>query len=196
MIKQLIFTGIILLFFSCNKTPVEIKKDSKKDSIHVVSKTYVQSVFLTEIARKELVKLKYFDEFEKNMNVFYHSKPADIKFNAKDLSDIIFKIKDSITVEKINQPDVKARFNILYNETLRLQDMSTINTITDDEVKLKIENIIYAYESIIAKINQVFMMKANEDNVDVRFQAPKVLKDSLPKQEILKTEKPTKIKNQ
>ena len=180
MIKQLIFTTVILLFYSCNQTPKETEKETVQDTISVVKKTYTKSIFLSENARKELVDLKYFDEFEKTIERFYNSTPEKIKLNATDLNEILVRIKDSITIEKINRPDVKARFNILYNESLRLLDMSSINSISNEEINSKIENIIYAYESIIAKINQVYLMNDNEENVNVQFQAPKVLIDSLP----------------
>lgn len=191
MIKQLIFTGITLLFLSCNKTADATKISPKKDSIQPVSKIHTPSTYLTDNARKELANWKHFDEFEKIMEQFYLSSPSEVKLNAKDLSDIVNKIKDSIAIEKINRPDVKARFNILHNEAVRLVDMSTISSITNEEVNQKIENIIYAYESIIAKINQVFLMNINEENVDVQFQAPKVL-DTIAK-EVKKQEKDLKL---
>ncbi|MDP2089810.1 MAG: hypothetical protein Q8J84_10470 [Flavobacteriaceae bacterium] len=192
MIKQLIFIGIILLFYSCNQTPKKPKNIINNDTISVVQKTHIKSIFLSESARKELIELKHFDEFEKTIEQFYNSTPAEAKLNAKDLSDIIIRIKDSITIQKIDRPDVKARFNILHNEALRLLDMSSINSISNDEVNSKIENIIYAYESIIAKINQVYLMNVNEDNVDVQFQAPKVFADTLPK-DVKKVEKDLKL---
>lgn len=196
MIKQLIFITVILLFYSCNRTPKEIEKETVQDTISVVKKTYTKSIFLSENARKELVDLKYFDEFEKTIERFYNSTPEKIKLNATDLNEILVRIKDSITIEKINRPDVKARFNILYNESLRLLDMSSINSISNEEINSKIENIIYAYESIIAKINQVYLMNDNEENVNVQFQAPKVLIDSLPTEVKISPKKLKQIKIQ
>jgi hypothetical protein len=154
-----------------------------KDTIH---KTFNKSVFLNDLASKEMNNWKHFDEFQNAITNFYQTTPEKAKLNAKDLSIIIVKIKDSITIEKLNKPDVIARLNILNNEALRLHDMSTISTITNEEVNAKIENIIYAYESIIAKINQVYILNANEESVDVRFSAPKVLNDS-----VINTKKPS-----
>lgn len=182
MIKQLIVVAIIFLFYNCNKAPIEKNKTIVKDTIKVVENKKIKSVFLNDRARKELVALKYFEEFEKTMDRFYNSTSKEIMLNANDLSEITLKLKDSITITQIDRPDVKARFNILYNESLRLLDMSSINSISNEEINSKIENIIYAYESIIAKINQVYLMNDNENNVDVQFQAPKVLIDSLPKE--------------
>lgn len=191
MNKTLIFTLIILLFLSCKSATKEVDNITNKDTIAVVQNKLTKSVFLSEDARKELLGQKYFEEFEKTIEQFYNATPEEIMLNANDLSEICLKLKDSITIFQIDRPDVKARFNILYNESLRLHDMSTISAISNDEVNSKIENIIYAYESIIAKINQVFLMKLNEENVDVQFQAPKVL-DTTAKQ-VKKTEKDLKL---
>lgn len=193
MIKQLIFIGVILLC-SCNQKTNSLDNKEKKDTTSVVKKSYTKTVFLSENARKEIVDLKYFDEFEKILDRFYHSNPEEIKLNTTDLNEVLVRLKDSITIEKINRPDVKARFNILYNESLRLLDMSSISTISQDEINHKVENIIDAYESIITKINQVYLMNANEENVDVQFQLPKVLTDSLPKEGKIPLKKVPQIK--
>jgi hypothetical protein len=193
MIKQLIFIGVVLLC-SCNQKTNTLDNKEKKDTTSVVQKSYTKTVFLSENARKEIVDLKYFDEFEKILDRFYNSNPEEIKLNTTDLNEVLVRLKDSITIEKINRPDVKARFNILYNESLRLLDMSSISTISQEEVDHKIENIIYAYESIITKINQVYLMNANEKNVDVQFQTPKVLIDSLPKESKIPLKKLKQIK--
>ena len=193
MIKQLIFIGVVLLC-SCNQKTNTLDNKEKKDTTAVVQKSYTKTVFLSENARKEIVDLKYFDEFENIMDRFYNSNPEEIKLNTTDLNEVLGRLKDSITIEKINRPDVKARFNILYNESLRLLDMSSISTISQEEVDHKIENIIYAYESIITKINQVYLMNANEENVDVQFQTPKVLIDSLSKENKIPLKKLKQIK--
>lgn len=193
MFKPLIFTIVILLFFSCKQTTNELESNTKNDTTAFVSRSYTQSIFLTENARKEMVAQKYFEDFENTMKQFYNSTPDRIQLNAQDLTEVISKIKDSISLSKIDRPDVKARFNILYSEALRLIDMSTISTISNEEVNRKIENIIYAYESILAKINQVYLMDSNEENVDVQFQAPKVLSDTLPEsKELIRPEKKLK----
>ncbi|MDP3352690.1 MAG: hypothetical protein Q8S44_03000 [Flavobacteriaceae bacterium] len=195
MIKQLIFIGVVLLY-SCNQNPKTVDDKVKKDTISVVQKTHTKTIFLSDDARKEILDLKYFEEFEKIMDRFYNSNPEEIKLNSADLNEVLVRLKDSITIDKINRPDVKARFNILYNESLRLLDMSSISTITQDEIENKIENIIYAYESIITKINQVYLMNINEKNVDVQFQTPKVLIDSIPKEVKIPPQKLNKIKKQ
>lgn len=180
MIKQLIFIGISILFLGCRQNANNIPVETKISKNDTLTKIFSQSVFLTDPARKDINEWKHYEEFENIINQFYKTTPSKATLLAKDLSDVLVKIKDSIKIEKLNRPDVIARFNILNNEALRLNDMGTISTITDEETIEKIENIVYAYESIISKINQVYLLNANEESVDVKFQAPKVLNDSLP----------------
>lgn len=196
MFKPLIVTGIICLLYSCNKPANTIITVSEKDSIAETKKSHIQSVYLTEHAQQELRNLKYFDDFQQQIKQFYTASSEEAKLNAQDLSVIVSKIKDSISIEKINRPDVKARFNVLHNEALRLVDMNTISSIKSEEVHQKIENILYAYESILAKINQIYLMSTNEKNIDVQFQAPKVLIDTVPKEVKALPKKLKEIKNQ
>lgn len=180
MIKQLIFISMSILFLGCKQNADDIPVETKTSKKDTITKTFSQSVFLSDPARKDIKEWKHYEEFENIISQFYQTTPSKATLLAKDLSDIVIRIKDSIKIEKLNRPDVIARFNILSNEALRLNDMGTISTITDKEVIEKVENIVYAYESIISKVNQVYLLNANEESVDVKFQAPKVLNDSLP----------------
>ncbi len=191
MIKQFILIAISIFLIGCKKNVNETQLEAASTKNDSLAKTYTQSVFLTDIARNEIREWNQYEEFENIISQYYQTTPAKAMLLSKDLSDIIVRIKDSIKIDKINRPDVIARFNILNNEALRLNDMGTISTITAEETIEKIENIVYAYESIISKINQVYLLNANEESVDVKFSAPKVLNDS-----VLKKEKPSEAELQ
>lgn len=194
MIKQLILIVISILLIGCKKSVNETQIEtniSKNDSL---TKTFTQSVYLTDLARNDIKNWNHYEEFEKIISQFYQTTPSKATLLSKDLSEIIIRIKDSIKIEKLNRSDVIARFNILNNEALRLNDMGSISTITTEETIEKIENIVYAYESIISKINQVYLLNANEESVDVRFSAPKVLNDSLLKVKMPSEEGLSKLK--
>lgn len=194
MIKQLILIAISILLIGCKKSVNETQIEtniSKNDSL---TKTFTQSVYLTDLARNDIKNWNHYEEFEKIISQFYQTTPSKATLLSKDLSEIIIRIKDSIKIEKLNRSDVIARFNILNNEALRLNDMGSISTITTEETIEKIENIVYAYESIISKINQVYLLNANEESVDVRFSAPKVLNDSLLKVKMPSEEGLSKLK--
>lgn len=75
--------------------------------------------------------------------------------NSVELSELALQLKDSVRVEKLNIPEVKIRLNVLYSETLRLADMSTIPTITEDLVAEENNNIINAFSALNLKINNM-----------------------------------------
>ncbi len=191
MIKKFVLVAISIFLIGCKKNVNETQLEAASTKNDSLTKTYSQTVYLTDIARKEIKEWSQYEEFENIISQYYNTTPSKAMLLSKDLSDIIVKIKDSIKIDKINRPDVIARFNILNNEALRLNDMSTINTITAEETIEKIENIVYAYESIISKINQVYLLNANEESVDVKFSVPKVLNDT-----VLKIVKPTETELQ
>jgi len=191
MIKKFVLVAISIFLIGCKKNVNETQLEAASTKNDSLTKTYSQSVYLTDIARKEIKEWSQYEEFENIISQYYNTTPSKAMLLSKDLSDIIVRIKDSIKIDKINRPDVTARFNILNNEALRLNDMSTINTITTEETIEKIENIVYAYESIISKINQVYLLNANEESVDVKFSVPKVLNDT-----VLQIVKPTETELQ
>lgn len=194
MIKQLILIAISILLIGCKKSVNETQIDANTSKNDSLTKTFTQSVYLTDLARNDIKNWNHYEEFEKIISQFYQTTPSKATLLSKDLSEIIIRIKDSIKIEKLNRSDVIARFNILNNEALRLNDMGSISTITTEETIEKIENIVYAYESIISKINQVYLLNANEESVDVRFSAPKVLNDSLLKVKMPSEEGLSKLK--
>ncbi|MBS3993883.1 MAG: hypothetical protein KGZ87_09215 [Bacteroidetes bacterium] len=191
MIKKFVLVAISIFLIGCKKNVNETQLEAASTKNDSLTKTYSQTVYLTDIARKEIKEWSQYEEFENIISQYYNTTPSKAMLLSKDLSDIIVKIKDSIKIDKIKRPDVIARFNILNNEALRLNDMSKINTITTEETIEKIENIVYAYESIISKINQVYLLNANEESVDVKFSVPKVLNDT-----VLKIVKPTETELQ
>ena len=75
--------------------------------------------------------------------------------NSVELSVLAQQLKDSIRIEKLNIPEVKIRLNVLYSETLRLADMSTIPTITEKLVAEENSNMIDAYSALNLKINNM-----------------------------------------
>jgi len=82
--------------------------------------------------------------------------------NAKELTLLVKKLNDSIRPELLKTASFKARANILYNETLRLEDLSSIQNIQSKEVNHQVTKIIEAYNSLNSKIATVIMQKKLE----------------------------------
>lgn len=79
--------------------------------------------------------------------------------NAERLSNLSKNLKDSLLPQSINQVSLKARINLLYSETLRMYDMATIPTISDDSVHAQIEKVYVAFSALNAKINEMLEQK-------------------------------------
>jgi len=80
---------------------------------------------------------------------------SEALLNSVELSELALQLKDSVRVEKLNIPEVKIRLNVLYSETLRLADMSTIPTITEELVAEENNNVINAFSALNLKINNM-----------------------------------------
>lgn len=111
--------------------------------------------------------------------------------NAKDLSDLVRKISDTIRVDLLERPDFRARLNVLYSHSLRLHDMSTIPSISEEEVNGQVTKLLEAFSSIINKINAIYKQEKSEK--EFMDQSIKGLEISTEKTDPIKPEKPSLV---
>ena len=105
---------------------------------------------------------------------------ADALLNSIELEELTRYMKDSVRVEKLNIPSVRMRLNVLHNEAKRLADMSTIPTITDEEVLEENDRVLNAYADLNVKINDLSRQeKINEELRDFEPEKEEV-KDTVP----------------
>ena len=81
-------------------------------------------------------------------------------------------MKDSIRVDALKKTNVKARFNVLHNETLRLVDMASIPSISDEEVDQEVTQILEIYSAVNAKINTVYKAKELQNALEIDTETP------------------------
>ncbi|WP_457618374.1 hypothetical protein, partial [Lutibacter sp.] len=86
-------------------------------------------------------------------------------------------MKDSIRIEKLKQPSVIARLNVLENEALRLADMATIHSISNEEVKNEVEKIVEIYSAVNSKINTIYKVAAIQKSLEVDTETPIEVKE-------------------
>ena len=96
-----------------------------------------------------------YQKFDELINQYQEISMNEALLNSVELSELAMQLRDSIRVEKLNVPEVKIRLNVLYSETLRLADMSTIPTITETLVAKENNNVIDAYSALNIKINNM-----------------------------------------
>ena len=129
---------------------------------------------------EELVKnWKEYQDFNELIVQYREITKADALLNSNELEELAQYLKDSIRVEKLDIPAVRMRLNVLHNEAKRLSDMSTIPTITDEEVQAENNNVLDAFAALNIKINDL----GNQERINrelAKFdEMPQVEYDSL-----------------
>ena len=126
----------------------------------------VNSTFLKDV--KDWKELKAIDSF---FVKFRKISPDEALSNAIELKDLIKSLKDSVKPSSFNMPSLNARVNILYNEVLRLADLTEIGAITAEEVNTQVDKTMSAFSDVNTKVNTILAKKRfeNEIDIDVKF---------------------------
>lgn len=129
---------------------------------------------------EELVKdWKEYQDFSELIVQYREITKADALLNSNELEELAQYLKDSIRVEKLDNPALRTRLNVLHNEAKRLSDMSTIPTITNEEVQAENNNVLDAFAALNIKINDL----GNQERINrelAKFdEVPQVEYDSL-----------------
>ena len=194
--KIVFYCVCFLIISSCNDkkinaTQVIDKPESSRIKKHAQIAT-IQSKFEADIdAWTEYENLIVF------LNQYISISPNDALNNSRELNDITKSLNDSIKPQFLETPAFKARINFLFNEPLRLYDMSSIPAIKPVEVNNQVAKVLHAFSSINSKINTILKQRdLEEDVIDVNFkrETPENLKidSDIPKFEILKKKRGSK----
>ena len=126
----------------------------------------VLSTYLKEV--KDWNELQDIDSF---FVKYRKITPNEALSNAIELKDLIKRLKDSVKPEKFKIPSLTARINILYNEALRLADLTRIGAIKAQEVNTQVDKTMAAFSNINTKINSILakIRFENEIDIDVTF---------------------------
>lgn len=148
---------LLTLFLSACKNK-EQKTEEENDSIPMESSMIKSEKPITRLNSKseELVATwAEYQKFDELITQYQEISMNEALLNSVELSELALQLRDSIRVEKLDIPEVKIRLNVLYSETLRLADMSTIPTITEALVAQENNNVIDAYSALNLKINNM-----------------------------------------
>tara|TARA_R110001583_G_scaffold43690_3_gene138894 strand:+ start:1054 stop:1656 length:603 start_codon:yes stop_codon:yes gene_type:complete len=165
---------IVFLTFSCNRNKNVEEVVQVTDTLKVDEHRIVNSIGETLIpnARRNLQGWKAYNNVDEFMLKYFNVSKLEALNNAKELSDLVKIMKDSIKIDKLKEINVIARFNVLHNETLRLADMATIPSITDDEVKDEVKKILELYSALNSKINTIYKAEELQDALDIDTETP------------------------
>ena len=165
---------ILLLSFSCNraKTVQEVSKNS--DSLKISSDRIISTIGETLIpkAKKAVSEWKEYNDVDEFLLKYYNISNSEALNYAEELSDLVQLMKDTVRVEKLKELNITARFNVLYNESLRLADMSTIPSITDEEVKEEVLKIVGVFSAVNQKINTIYKAEELQNLLEVDTETP------------------------
>ena len=162
-LKFIFYILFLFVILSCSKTDLKKELTSKKDTTFInVSNTKYSIAKLSPKSKVIVKDWKEYQSFDELIHQYQNISTNDALLNAKDLSVLAQQLKDSIRIEKLSIPSVKIRLNVLYNESLRLDDMSTINHINEQEVNEETKNILDAFSALNLKINNII----NQENLN------------------------------
>ncbi len=147
---------LILLLISCkNKEKVDQNAAAMNKEVLSTIKSNKPITNLNNTA-KDLVKTwSEYQNFSDLINQYQEITFSEALLNSVELSELAKQLKDSIRIEKLNIPEVKIRLNVLHSETLRLADMSSIPTISQESVEQENNNMIDAFSALNLKINNI-----------------------------------------
>ena len=191
-IKWLLFGLLLVMVFSCRKSISKEGLINASDSTAVkLLKTNYTEVKLNPQAKKEIEDWTEYQKMSEFIKQYHNISSIDALFNANELSELAQQLKDTIRVKKFEIPSVKIRLNVLYSETLRLADMASISSISEEEIKNENENILNAFSAVNLKINNVIIQENLNKDVskfieEIKKTAAPESEDSVPKEKILK----------
>ncbi len=165
-IKVLFIVAILL--WSCNPSKKEANTQQNDKTIQVDKKeqiTNAPAILLEKKASEEVKDWKAYQQVSELIKNYYNISIFEALKNAPELVEATQKLKDSIKVKRLEIPSVKARLNVLHNEALRLQDMSKIPSITDEEVKKEVQKMLKVYSAVNSKINTIYHIDKYEIDV-------------------------------
>ena len=165
-----IYLLVLLVFtFSCqnNEGNDTVKKPKPLMSIAEMH-TATENVLSTHL--KEVKDWNELQDIDSFFVKFRKITPNEALSNAIELKDLIKHLNDSVP-EKFKIPSLTARINILYNEALRLADLTRIGAIKAQEVNTQVDKTMAAFSNINTKINSILakIRFENEIDIDVTF---------------------------
>lgn len=181
--KQVIFIILLFAIFTSSCTEQKHKKATQPTRVETIKITptkdkKIKRIILKPSTKKELNNWKEYQLVDEILSRFNTISNEEALSNAKELSEFVTHLKDSIKDKRLQSPPLKSRINILHNECLRLNDMTSISAITATEVSAEITNIFEAYNALNAKLNAVFEVRNIENQLELDPAFESILNDS------------------
>lgn len=169
---------ILFLSFSCNRAKTTQEVSKKTDSLTINSNRIINTIgeTLTPTTKKAISEWKEYHDVDEFILKYYNISTSEALHNAKELSGLIQLMKDTIRIDNLKELNITARFNVLHNEALRLADMATIPSISNEEVKEEVGKIIEIYSAVNSKINTIYKAEELQNSLEVDTETPNELR--------------------
>lgn len=151
-------------------TQVSEKSDSLKLDANRIENRIGET--LIPEAKEALDGWKEYQDVDELILKYYSITTLEALSDARELSELVKRMKDSIKIEELQKPNIIARLNVLHNETLRLEDMANIPSISKEEVKAEVSNIVAIYSAINSKINTIYQAENIQNALEVDTEVP------------------------
>jgi len=157
MKQKLVLVLIFSFVLACSKGKQK-SSDEVVDSLPTQEKTTVSRIGITlnSTAKKGVQHWDKYQIVRDKMEGYQSVTKNKALQNAEELALLIEDASDTIDIEILDRPDVKIRFNVLHNYAYRLYDMSTISSISDEDVNEEITGLLNAFSALNDKINVVY----------------------------------------
>lgn len=169
----IIFLSFFVFFISCRKEKSGITLNQeiaiKANSNEQVDKKFnskTSKIRLTLSAKKRVKNWQEYQNISEFIPKYYKTTTKEALFNSQRLAELTQQLKDTIRVEKFDEPSFRIRLNVLHNEALRLADMDSIPNITNKEIITESNNIVNAFEAVKSKINTVVNKEVLEKDLE------------------------------
>ena len=165
---------IISVFFvsfliSCGDPAIqEVEKKPVATSQFSTTKEHNVLVHIKTSNETEISNWEYYTTLREFLGKFKKITPNEALGNALELTSLVKALKDSTKPKVLNTSSLKARINLLENESLRLSDMTKISAIKAEEVNEQITKIFHAFSSLNSKINTVFLQQNLSKDLDFK----------------------------
>jgi hypothetical protein len=165
-VKYTYLLVVLVFILSCqdNRETDKVKKPKPLMSLvetHPATEN-VLPAYLKEV--KDWKELHAIDSF---FVKFRKITPNEALSNAVELKDLIQRLNDSIKPENFKAASLTARINILYNEALRLADLTEIGAIKAQEVNAQVAKTMAAFSNVNTKINNTLAKIRFEEEVAI-----------------------------
>lgn len=164
-LKDFSFILLVLICFSCKNSQEEQITTTQKPLLSIAKK-HPLPVTIKSGYEKNIESWEEYQSLKSFLERYVSISPNDALNNALELKLFVEGIKSTSRPKVLNIDPFNARVHLLYNEVLRLADMTYISAITPKEVNEQVAKVLEAYAAVNRKINAIYARKDFENSVE------------------------------